>query len=215
MDTFNPVKYSTEENKFLLENAGLPPVVALNQAMPEGVNPKAIRPVLQEVYDRMQLSAASEVTWVGVDAIKTAIRTYLEIDGKWAKDHLTSRGKIPRTPSMYTKDAKGRYHISGPGSDSNFPRTYEGKDKKRYRFEIWLSGDDPDVEEDIKACPDGIIEEADKNRWVCPICSHTESYKEDSRSSRNSARARMSKHLKTAQVEADLHRELHTVEFGS
>lgn len=215
MDTFNPVKYSTEENTFLLENAGTPPVVALNKAIPAGVNPRAVRPALQEFYDRMQLQSAQGVEWIGVEAVKTAIATFLEQDAKWEKAWVTSRGKVPRTPSMFVKDAKGRYHQGGPGSDANFPRTYAGKDGKRYRFEVWLSGDDPDVEEDVKACPPGIIEEADKNRWVCPICSHTESYKEDSRSSRNAARARMSRHLKTATVEADLHRELHTVEFGS
>lgn len=216
MDVFEPQKYSTAENRFLLENVGKPPVVAFNQALPEGVNPRAVRPVLQEVYDRKQLKEHDGVEWVGVDELKECIQTYLTLDAKWESDFIRSKGRIPRFPSLYTKDGKGRYHLGGAGSDADYPRTYE-KGGKRVPLSLQLDGDRDnwDVIAGSKEAPKEIIHDEEKHRWECPICSHTESYKDGSASSRNAARARMSTHLKKALDEVDLHRELHTNEFGA
>lgn len=216
MDIFEPVKYSTAENKFLLENVGKPPVVAFNQAMPEGVNPRAVRPVLQEVYDREQLKTHDNVGWVGVEALKECIKTYLELDAKWESDFLRSKGRIPRFPSMYSRDGKGRYMLAGPGSDSDYPRTYE-VDGRRKPLSLPFDGDQTDWEfvAGAKMAPKELILDEFRNRWECPICAHTESYKAESVSSKNAARARMSTHLKKATVEEQLHRELYTNEFGA
>ena len=52
------------------------------------------------------------------------------------------------------------------------------------------------------------------NRIECPICNHTESWKEGSKSSEYAAKARMGKHLKRPDVkEASLHAELYTQEY--
>lgn len=217
MDTFNPVKYSIEENQFLLENVGTAPIVALNKSAPEGVNKAAVRPILQEVYDREQLRSAQSVSWVGINALKEVISKYIEVDTKWASDYTRSRGRVPRFPTMYTKDGKGKFHLSGSGSDSNYPRTWEDEAGNKHSFELNLDGfvDDWEDVAVVKVAPKSLIHDEAKNRIECPICAHTESYKTDSRGSYNAARARMSKHLKKPGNEVSLHSELHTNEFGS
>jgi hypothetical protein len=216
MNTFNPVKYSAEENAFLLENAGKSPIVALNKGVPQGVNASAIRPALQEFYDREMLSTVEQVEWVGLDAIKDSIRKWLENDAKWEADWKRTRGRIPRYPSMYTQDGKGRFHLAGPGSDSDYPKTWLDANGGRHRFEVNLDGYIDDSEGDVMpAAPKDIIHDIDKNRYECPICSHTESYRDDSKASGNAARARMATHLKRSTKEVSLHRELYTNVFGA
>jgi hypothetical protein len=46
------------------------------------------------------------------------------------------------------------------------------------------------------------------------FCGHTETYKEASRASYQTARARMSKHLRKATSEKEAHLEMYTNEFG-
>lgn len=220
MDTFDPVKYSKEENQFLLENVGKAPIVALNNALPNGVNPRAVRPVLQEVYDREELKKHEKVEWVGIEAVKEKINDFLTLDAKWEKDWVQSRGRVPRFPTLYSRDGKGKFHWAGPGSDSGHPKHYT-KNGEVQTFELNLGGGvDEWAEGDVFALPTSstplaLIFDAEKTRIECPICHHTESYKAESRSSYNAARARMSRHLSTAPDEKDLHAELRTLEFGS
>ena len=54
----------------------------------------------------------------------------------------------------------------------------------------------------------------DNSTVVC-FCGPTEQFKKDVRSYYNSARARMSKHLRSAKEEVFRHREVHTANFGS
>ena len=42
MESFNPVRYSLEENQFFLKHLGESPVVALQENTPKGVNPVAV-----------------------------------------------------------------------------------------------------------------------------------------------------------------------------
>jgi len=217
MMTFNPVKYSREENAFLLENAGKPPVVALRGPVPEGVNPRAVRPVLQEIYDRDELQRAEGVEWRGVDAVKDAITTWLREDRAWEDAWLKTRGRRPRWPSLYVRDAKGKYHMGAPGSDSVVSHWIDERGD-RHPFELPLDIIEDDVQETfvIRAAPKALIENPDVCRIECPICQHTESYKSNSRISVNAARRRMHKHLLRTDVdEVDLHRELAANEFGT
>ena len=217
MDTFDPVKYSREENQFLLENVGKAPIVALNGLSKEGVNPRAVRPVLQEVYDREQLREQSGVSWAGIEAIKEKINDFVTLDTKWEQDWVNSRGRIPRFPTMYVKDGKGKYHWGGPGSDSDQPKHYT-KDGEVKAFELDLNyGEDTDAGDSLSTVSStlSLLHDEGKHRLECPICNHTESYKGESRSSFNAARARMSKHLSRAAEEQSLHRELYTIEFGA
>jgi hypothetical protein len=212
MDTFDPVKYSTPENTFLLENIGTTPAVALQSPPPAGVNPRAVRPILQEVVDRVAIEETKGVSWAGTEALKNTISAFLRLDAKWADDFERTRGRIPRFPTMYTKDAKGKYWRGGPGSDVSHPRTWIDDDGKRHRFAVNLDGYDASVDVEPGAvAPTELIHDADKHRWECPICNHTESYRQESRSSENAAKARMMKHLKNPQgKETSLHRELYT-----
>jgi hypothetical protein len=213
MDTFDPVKYSIEENTFLLENVGKPPIVALNGLSASGVNAKAVRPVLQEVYDREQLRTHEKVEWVGIEAVKERITDYLKTDSDWERQWRVSRGRVPRYPSMYVKDSKGKYHLGASGSDSDYPKHFI-KHGERVPFELNL--DELITDEPVVATSDfALVHDTEKHRIECPICSHAESYKTDSRSSYNAARARMSRHLKSSSDESSAHRELWTVEFGA
>jgi hypothetical protein len=212
MDTFNPVKYSTEENRFLLENMGTSPAVALQPALPPGVNPRAVRPILQEVVDRLAVEDTRGVTWAGVKSLTNTIEAFMKLDAEWADQYVKTRGRVPRFPTMHTKDAKGKYWRGGPGSDSDYPRSWVDEDGKRHRFEIFLDGYDPKVDvEPGGIAPTELIHDAEKHRLECPICSHTESYRSESRSSENAAKARIMKHLKNPRGnETSLHRELYT-----
>jgi hypothetical protein len=243
VDYFDPVDYSVEELQFIIANAGEPAVVALGRieakALPEpargkdgrirdknpvyypGANPNAIGPLFRRINELQDLEAHSGEHWCGVEAVKAAAQKFLTENAKWAKD--TKRG-APRWPSLYSFDSKGRPHRDGPGSDSGKVRTYFTEDGQRKAFRIpfipldlaegaaeWanrVKADDPDPK-------GGLLVDHEKNRIECLICNHTEQFKSESRSSFNAARARMSRHLRSAKTETAAHREVHTNEFGS
>ena len=103
-DIFDPVVYSLEENRFLAAHVGEPPIIALRAIEPT-VNPAAVRPVLSRVYELMELEKHEPgFSWVGVDAIKTAITTFLAKMAEWSAG--SARGRAPRFPSLYSIDAR-------------------------------------------------------------------------------------------------------------
>lgn len=221
--TFDPVLFSKEENRFLHGVLGQPPVVVM-KAIPEGVNPAAIYPIIQRVYELEQLKNYDGTNWCGVEPLKRTIEAYLREDDKWARDAARNK-RAPRFPSLYSYDSKGRPHRGGPGSDSGRVRTYFGPAGERIPFEVVLQPEETvewsapgftevPVEKDLKV-------DSETNRIECRVpvgsgvCGHTESYKAESRSSYNAARARMSKHLRKATENVERHREVHTNEFGA
>lgn len=219
--SFDPVLLSKTENLWLLENLEKPAVVAL-QTVPMGANPKTLRGVLDMVRELTELQAAGRLTWKGPDAIRGAIRKWLEQDSKWEADWQRFGGKIPRYPSLYSFDSKGRPHRAGPGSDNGRVRTYFGPAGERIPFavnlleideSVWKGPTDDDNTVVIKPGVDRLVVDGNLHRIEC-FCGHTEQYREGSRASYNAARARMSKHLRKATDETERHRELHTAEFG-
>src|SRR3989442_219550 len=121
MDSFNPVAYSIEENQFLSEHLGKPPVVAM-KLVPEtnAISKKAVREALQAIYDLEETRKHGDPTdpakqWVGVEALRQAIAEYLREQARWAAD---KRKGAPRFPSMSSFDGRGRPQRQGPGSDS-------------------------------------------------------------------------------------------------
>lgn len=220
--TFDPVLFSNAENEFLLKHLGEPPIVALRD-VPKNVNPAAVRPILARVQELNQLKEHEGESWCGIEPLKRTIEAYLKNNAKWAHDKKRSR-QAPRFPSMYSFDAKGKKHLGGPGSDSGRVRTYFGPAGERIPFEVSLIPENfmewhaPGFTEEPVS--EGLKVDPETNRIECRVkvgegyCGHTESYKADSRSSYNAARARMSKHLRKATAETDAHRELHTNEFG-
>ncbi len=219
MNTFDPVSYSFVENRFLLEHLGKPPIVAM-QALTPPINPRAVKPIIDRVYELEELRKHSGQEWVGVEKVKDAIRTYLAQVEKWEKDR---RRGAPRFPSLYTFDARGRAHRYGPGSDSGRIRTYFDSKGNRIPFAIDLVATDAEAEyvPEWIAAPAPtekkleLIVDPDKRRIECSVCGHTESFNPESRASFNAARARISKHLRKSTDNIDLHRELHTAEFGN
>jgi len=219
-EVFDPVFYSINENKFLYEVLGEPPVVALRK-MPSNVNVRAIEPILRRVYELEQLKEHEGIKWAGIEAVKAKIATYLQENEKWKQDHKRFR-KAPRYPSMFSFDTKGRPHRGGVGSDSDRVRTYFDAQGNRVPFEIPLSGIEYEewtapgqASGGTESSPKSALRvDGENNRIECTICGHTESFKTESRSSYNAARARMSKHLRKATVKVDEHRELHTEEFA-
>lgn len=225
--SFDPVLYSDAENRFLLDHLGEPTIVAIRAITDRAVNPAAIKPVLDRVNELEQLKQHEGLNWCGIEPMKASITKWLETNAKWKADHKRTGKKAPRWPSMYSYDAKGRPHRSGPGADSDRVRTYFGPAGERIPFEVLFQPDDlggwtaPGFTE---ASADPLLfVDAEHNRIECRVpngeggfCGHTESYKPESRASYTAARARMSKHLrKPGTVNPDLHRELHTNEFGN
>lgn len=223
-DTFDPVECSNVDCAFLMRNLGKPTVVALRDRDAQ-VTLATVKPILDRINELIELEKAEGLKWVGVEAVKAAIETWLKVNAKWAWDYKHKRG-APRFPSLYSYDAKGKPHLSGPGSDSGRVRTYFGPNGERIPFAISLLPDaqipweSPGFTETPAAA--GLYVDSSASRIECTIkkqngdiCGHTESFKPDSRSSFNAARARMSKHLRKATEEVEAHRELHTNEFGS
>src|SRR5690348_13049600 len=106
MEVFDPVLYSEEENKWLLDNLDKAPIVALRDQR-QGVNPTAVKPVLDRVQELEQLKIHEGITWVGVEKMKEAIKIYLRENEKWAFDNKRNK-KAPRFPSLYSFDVKGK-----------------------------------------------------------------------------------------------------------
>lgn len=221
---FDPVTYSDAENKFLLDNLGTAPVIARKNALGlSGMNPRAVMPMIERVYELEELKRVEGTNWVGVEALKEKIKIWLRENAKWASDAKRNK-RAPRWPSMYSFDAKGKGHRGGPGSDADRVRTYFGSAGERLPFEVYLFPENqaewsaPGF--DDKPANEGLFVDPNSNRIECRvrvgdgICGHTESYKADSRASFNAARARMSKHLRRATEEVEAHRELHTNEYG-
>lgn len=231
---FNPVHYSIEENKFLLSHLGEPPTVALRDIRPAplaapakkesvpynypgGINPGAVRPVLERIYELEELKRHRKESWIGVDAVKARIRIYLQKQEEWEAG--AARGRSPRFPSLYTFDTKNRPHRSGPGSDTGTVKTYIGEDGQRHEFAIDLihDTDEPLVAEAAvgpEVLGEGLVVNPDLNRIEC-FCGHVEKFDPNSQSSYNLARGRIAKHLLKATEIPERHREIHANVFGS
>lgn len=223
IQTFDPVLYSIAENQFLFTSLGKPTIVALRE-LPNGVNVNAIRPILDRVNELQELEKHEGFKWVGVKAMQDKIATYLQMNAKWALDHKRNP-KAPRYPSLFSYDARGKAHRGGPGSDADRVRTYFTPTGERIPFELQLIPDNvapwspPGFTEAPMAAGLKVDQNANRIECLVPVgdgvCGHTESYKPDSRASYNAARARMSKHLRSARDAKELHLELHTEEFRS
>ncbi len=223
-NVFDPVKLSLDENAFLLEVVGKAPV-AVKKMIPAGINARAILPVVEKVYELIELEREDGSQWVGVEAVKASIQTYLAQANKWSKDKR--RGKR-RFPSLFSYDARGRAFRGGPGSDSDQVRTYFDPatgERKKLAIELikdvnaeWQAPTEeataPVTVGSEAPVTDGLTHNVDMRRFEC-FCGHTEQYKPGSRQSENFARSRMSRHLRTAKEEVEKHREIHTLEFGS
>jgi hypothetical protein len=228
---FDPTIYSKEECNWLLENLDKPVPVAMatirpyrmppdgknknNVVYPDGVNPNAVKPILDRIQELEDFQNHEGQKWVGKEAIKACIRTWLTVDAKWESDNRRTRGRAPRYPSLYSFDSRGKGHLGGPGSDNGGIKTYFDDKGERKPIAIAL------IPEEVVEWSPGFTEtpatkdmvvNVEMSRIEC-FCGHTEKFKKDSRPSHNAARARFSKHLRGATEDVERHRELYTVEF--
>lgn len=215
LQVINPARYSEAEGEFLIEHLGEPPVVAM-RAVGHGVNPKAVQPLIQRVYELNQLQEHENQPWVGTEALKEAFALYLGYMRKWRSDR---RKGAPRFPSLFTYSAKGRPQWAAPGADGGIVKTYFDEKGQRKSFEIelvpdgipewrpeWSAADEP-------AQGSRVVVNHELNRWEC-FCGHTETFRPDNRSSYSLAKTRMSKHMRNAKDQVEEHRDAYAMEWG-
>lgn len=210
--TFDPVLLSLEENAFLVEHAGKAPAVVKRLPVPPGVNPKAVIPVIEELYALGEVEKADGATWAGIEAVKDRCRTYLAEKAKWAAMKARGGERFPAHPSMATWDSRGNPHMGGVGSDAGRIRTYFDEAGQRQPFAVSLQGEAPTF--DVPWLPKAktyseISVDDERGVLTCPICGHAETYSPDSQSQRGLANTRMAKHLLGAKKEIEAHKQLH------
>src|SRR5690242_14559764 len=104
---FDPVLLSKAENQWLLEHLDEPMAVAFSKALPAEVVRASVRPVMETIQALDELQQVGRGSWAGREAIKKAIKAWLEQDAKWEADWRRFNGRIPRYPSLYSFDSKG------------------------------------------------------------------------------------------------------------
>jgi hypothetical protein len=214
MEIFRPVRYSLQENQFFLNHLGESPVVAMEGAIPEGVNPVSIQEVLGAVYELNELERHRGVKWAGSKAVGEIIQRYLTEAKKWAE--MSERG-APRFPTMHTWDGKGRPHRGGIASDSGSVSTFfdDNGDRKPLSLNLRGAGHGEFIAPWIKTeepIPDALDEDMERGVLQCPVDGWATNFKPESRQSYNIARARMAKHCRSSKNERV--REFATKVFG-
>ena len=243
-NTFQPINYNEAELNFIVAHAGEPKTIAMRSihpvmfstpvvkgkpvdrnpvGYPDGVNPNAVMPMIERIYELEELQRLTGEPWVGIPAIRACVEVAIREQHKWKADH--KRG-APRFPSMHSFDGKNHWHLQGEGSDAGVVKTYFDAKGQRQPFAIQLTGeavrawqpewanqgiggtDQPDPVHGLR------LDDA-KRRYECVICGHTESFKPDSRGSFNAAKMRIGKHMLKAIDQKEAHREAHTLNFGS
>ena len=203
MESFNPVRYSLEENQFFLKHLGESPVLALQATTPKGVNPVAVQEVLGEFYELDELEKHRGVPWAGKEVVTQVITRYLSEYEKWRE--MAKRG-APRFPTMYAWDGKGRPHRGGVTSDSGEVTTYFDENGDRQPLAVNLREKSmPDFNapwvKKAEPIPESLIEDAEKGVLQCSIDGWTTNFKPESRQSYNMARGRMAKHCRASKDE--------------
>jgi hypothetical protein len=200
METFDPVKYSLEENQFFLQHLGESPVAALQDALPTGVAPVVVREVLGAIYELEELTKHRGTSWVGIPAVTSAIQTYLAESKKW--EALAAKG-APRFPTMHAWDGKGRPHRGGVTSDAGKVTTYIDDQGARQPLALSLQDSPiaafhPEWVKPEAPLPDACDIDAELGSISCPVDGWSTMFKPESRSSFNVARARMARHCKAS-----------------
>lgn len=218
-EQFNPVQFSIPECQWLIDHLGQSPLAAREQ-VPSGVVAVAVLPEIERFYELQERDKQGRgLPWVGLGVIKASLQTYIDQNQKWESDWIRTKGKAPRVPPMCTFDSKNRPHFGAVGSDSGIVKTYFDGEGNRIPFAVdvveqgytewqpeWakkgvVKGTDP--------VGKGLKLDNEKFRFECLVCNHTETFKPESRSSLNAARARMAKHLRSANdpLKVEEHRE--------
>lgn len=162
----------------------------------------------------------------GLEAIRECIKDSLEYERRLRKIRSVDQ-TAALNPSLYTRDARGRLHWQGPGSDRGVVR----------RFTCWIShqetGRTP-PEWIAAAAADTVVEtDSDKaekvagagadyaliegdNYFECPVtgCNYRRSFRGDDEEDRRKAKGAMRTHMANVKANVDDHREAKVVIFG-
>lgn len=220
---FEPALYSIAENRFLMDWAGKPPVVAFHKATPTGVNPAAVRPILTSIYELVELQAHQGVAWAGPDAIRDSIVRYLS----WQERTLEiQRRGGPRHASMFGWGEKGQTYKYAMGSDSGAVtcEINEAGDYIPFRVNLlapngesgpsvaevapWLKQVDFGGPAKLDEITETRDEKSNLGNLQCSVCGKSLEFKVNSRNSYTMCRAAMAKHLKSAKTSIDRHLRL-------
>lgn len=218
--TFDPVLLSRPENEFVIAHVGKAPAVVRTLPFPAGVNPNAVLPVIERVYDLIEVEKANGAPWIGVAAVQAAAQTYLTQLDEW--DELRRKNAHntgwPKYPTMAGWDTKGKAALGATGSDAGQVRTYFDEHGDRRPLAISLHDTEqatflpPWIKQTVQH--DSLIVDDAQGFVRCPVCQHTETYNNESQSARNMAQGRMAKHLLGAKTHVEAHRDLHTKAYG-
>lgn len=239
IDRFEPAMYPLEVNEFIIEHGGEPPERAFAQGLPgkltltvdgagnqrqTGLCQADVYPIIDSLYRLDQAERHSGHPAHAVPAAKAAAKVYLRVVKEI--DAERKRGGPPN-PSMFSWDSRGKGFHYGPGSDSEFMRTYFDADgvrkplgvdlipRDRTEYKPSWVGKQAAVPYDLKSEWKEILDDPEHGILTCPICRFSQNYRLDSSASRNVARGRMSKHLRRPNTELEAHRALYTFEFGT
>lgn len=218
LELFEPALLSLEENEFVLAHLGETANVALHEMDDEGVNPRAIRPVLQRFTELEELQEQRGVKWAGYDAIKDSITRYLDWQRR-SQDIQKDGG--PRHPSQHVWDDEGAMHRAGSGADSSdmvrseilddgsrktFSVRLRDRDQQKRANMPWVKGQTTRPSDSSADAPkDRII--AGKGSFICSICDEAiATFKKGNAASKNLARRKVQKHLSTARANVSRHR---------
>lgn len=212
-DTFDPVLLSLEENQFLIDHLGKAPAVVRRVPVPPGVNPKAVYPVIEELYALAEVEKADGVEWSGFDAVRDRCKTYLAQIAQWGVMKQRAGKTFPTHPSMAEWDGRGRPRVGASGSDAHRVRTYFDESGQRQKFAVSLHDEGPAFQvpwsKSVKVYTALVVDE-EKGSITCPICNHAETFDHDSPSAMGMAKTRMARHLTSAKKDIEAHRALHT-----
>lgn len=139
--------FSNQELEFLIEHFGEPSEVAMpeDEDLPEGVNPKAVGPVLDRTYRLHLMETAAKdkhgedvKVWVGFDALKRICEETLQWNATVRELKERTRGAQPEArraagaPSLHLWDADTDIpYLYGVGADAEFTRTAINQDGSR------------------------------------------------------------------------------------
>lgn len=224
---FEPAFFSNQELSFLMEHLEKPSIAALHRDVPKGVNPTAIKSLLDRLYSLAELEKHEGVRWAGYEAVRGSIVRFMEWTERCRNIH--KRGG-PRFAGQFAWDSTGQPHKYAVGADSaEAVRTEILADGSRQAFAVTLTDAVAEQagylelmpwvdsrEGAVKQFKDKLVVDDSRKRGTitCPICGEVETFDTKVRSSFNVARARMAKHLKQATVEVARHRMLYTTTAG-
>lgn len=221
INRFEPAFYSIEENEFLFENVGKSPAVALHGGTPKNVNPKAVRPVLERVYELMELDKHQGQEWAGLDALKQSLRIYIDSVKEWEDD---KRKGAPYPPTMFDLDSRGRARFGGIGSDAGYVSTYFDANGGRRKLGVNLTTDGiaqkyipawARRKMELHRTPQSLVIDEALGHVSCPVCQFVVNYNPDDTTKLNVAKAQMGKHMLRATKDPDDHKAAYGAIFRS